>query len=97
MSSDLFMASKELLMAEKLLGRRGGYGKSDVLRSIVRKNGEFRSVGGKRQFSDAFASCNIGRMRSMISNNDSTVSARSISMRVFRKFGIPLKSGVAAK
>lgn len=41
MSSDLFMASKELLMAEKLLGRRGGYGKSDVLRSIVRKNGEF--------------------------------------------------------
>ena len=64
---------------------------------LFEKMGNFRSVGGKRQFSDAFASCNIGRMRSMISNNDSTVSARSISMRVFQKFGIPLRSGVAAK
>ena len=97
MSSDLFMASKELLMAEKLLERREGCGRSDVLRPIVRKNGTSHSVGGKRQFSDAFVSCNIGRMRSIISNKDSTVSARSISMRVFRKFGIPLKSGVAAK
>lgn len=97
MSSDLFMASKELLMAEKLLERRGGCGKSDVLRRLFEKKGHFRSLGGKRQFSDAFASWSIGRMRSIISNKDSTVSARSISMRVFRKFGIPLKSGVAAK
>ena len=97
MSSDLFMASIELLMAEKLLERREGCGRSDVLRPIVRKNGTSHSVGGKRQFSDAFASWSIGRMRSIISNKDSTVSARSISMRVFRKFGIPLKSGVAAK
>ena len=101
MSSDLFMASKELLMAEKLLERRESCAKSDVLRPIVRKNGDFSQRGRKasiqRQFSDAFASWSIGRMRSIISNKDSTVSARSISMRVFRKFGIPLKSGVAAK
>lgn len=47
MSSDLFMASKELLMAEKLLGRRESCGKSDVLRPIVRKNGEFSQRGRK--------------------------------------------------
>lgn len=47
MSSDLFMASKELLMAEKLLERREGCGRSDVLRPIVRKNGEFSQRGRK--------------------------------------------------
>ena len=97
MSSDLFMASKELLMAENCWREERPAVDPTFCGRLFEKMGNFRSVGGKRQFSDAFASWSIGRMRSIISNKDSTVSARSISMRVFRKFGIPLKSGVAAK